>query len=120
MVLNHPSFFVRRSYYADHPFNISFRVGGDHHWTYRAWHDNREQFLYLPSVLAHFTAGGASMTNSLRSMLQEGDRMGRDLGLNRFERFLGRSVRTALYWPGMLKLRFNRMVAPLFKDREGG
>lgn len=119
MVLNHPSFFVRRDYYAGRPFNISFRVGGDHHWTYRAWRENKEQFLYLPTVLAHFTAGGTSMTNSLRSMLREGDRMGRDLGLSRFERLIGRGVRLALYWPGMLKLQFNRMVAPLFEAKDG-
>jgi len=119
MVLNHPSFFVRRRYYADRPFNTSFRVGGDHHWTYRAWRESKEQFLYLPIVMAHFTAGGASMTNSLRSMLREGDRMGRDLGLTRFERIIGRGVRLALYWPGILKLWFNRMVAPLLKAKDG-
>ncbi|MEO8734058.1 MAG: glycosyltransferase family 2 protein [Flavobacteriales bacterium] len=115
MVLNHPSFFVRRSYYAGRPFSTLFNVGGDHHWTYRAWREDKAQFLYLPTVLAHFTAGGASMTNSLGNMLREGDRMGKELGMNQLERLIGRGVRVALYWPGILKLRFNRMVAPLFK-----
>ena len=57
------------------------------------------------------------MTNSLGRMLQEGDRMGIDLGLSRFERLIGRVVRTGLYVPGLLKLRFNSWVAPLLKKK---
>lgn len=113
MVLNHPSFFVRRSYYAGHPFDPSFRVSGDHLWTYRAWRENRRQFLYLPIVLAHFTAGWASMSGSFARMLKESDRMCEVLGFSRMEKVLARTVRTALYLPGMAKLWFNQLAAPL-------
>ena len=115
MVLNHPSFFVRRSYYEGRPFDPGFRVSGDHHWTLRAWRENPDQFLYVPKVLAEFTAGGASMTNPLGTMLRESDRMGKALAFTPWELFLARSVRTGLYLPGMAKLWFNRMVAPLHK-----
>ncbi|MGV9012480.1 MAG: glycosyltransferase family 2 protein [Flavobacteriales bacterium] len=115
MVLNHPSFFVRRSYYQGRPFDPAFRVSGDHHWTLRAWRENPSQFQYVPKVLAHFTAGGASMTNPLARVLEEGDRMGRSLGFSGFERLTASAVRTALYLPGMAKLRFNAWVAPLRK-----
>lgn len=113
MVLNHPSFFVRRGYYKGHPFDPSFRVSGDHHWTLRAWMENPAQFRYLPEVLAHFTAGGASMTNSLGRSLRESDRMGASLGFNWLERWIAYGVRTALFLPGMAKLWFNERVAPL-------
>jgi glycosyltransferase involved in cell wall biosynthesis len=113
MVLNHPSFFVRRAYYKDHPFDPSFRVSGDHHWTLRAWRENPRQFKYVPEVLAHFSAGGASMTNSLGRSLRESDRMGASLGFNALERTLARMVRIVLFLPGMAKLWFNGMVAPL-------
>ena len=113
MVLNHPSFFVRRSYYQGRPFDPSFRVSGDHHWTLRAWRENPHQFLYLPKVLAKFTAGGASMTASLGRSLRESDRMGGSLGFSLWERWMARLVRIALYLPGMAKLWFNQMVAPL-------
>ena len=115
MVLNHPSFFVRRSYYQGRPFDPAFRVSGDHHWTLRAWREDPGQFLYVPQVLAHFTAGGASMTNPLGTVLRESDRMGMALGFSACERFMARSVRTGLYLPGMAKLWFNQMVAPLRK-----
>ena len=115
MVLNHPSFFVRRSYYQGRPFNTGFRVSGDHHWTLRAWREDPRQFLYVPKVLALFTAGGASMTNPLGTVLRESDRMGRALGFNACESVMARSVRTGLYLPGMAKLWFNQMVAPLRK-----
>lgn len=115
MVLNHPSFFVRRSYYQGRPFDPGFRVSGDHHWTLRAWREDPGQFLYVPQVMALFTAGGASMTNPLGAVLRESDRMGRALGFSGWERFLARSVRTGLYLPGMAKLWFNQMVAPLRK-----
>ncbi len=113
MVLNHPSFFVRRTYYGSHPFDPSFRVSGDHHWTLRAWREDPKQFLYLPEVLAHFTAGGASMTNSLGRSLRESDRMGADLGFNRAERWMARLVRVALFLPGAAKLWINERMSPL-------
>jgi glycosyltransferase involved in cell wall biosynthesis len=115
MVLNHPSFFVRRTSYKGRPFDPAFRVSGDHHWTLRAWREDPSQFHYVPKVLAHFTAGGASMTNPLGRVLEEGDRMGRSLGFSGWERFMARAVRTALYLPGMAKLQFNAWVAPLRK-----
>lgn len=113
MVLNHPSFFVRRDYYAGRPFNPAFRVSGDHHWTLRAWREDPAQFLYIPEVLALFSVGGASMTNPLSRVLQESDRIGRDLGFSFAERLFARVVRTALYLPGMAKLKFNERVAPM-------
>lgn len=117
MVLNHPSFFVRRSYYHGRPFDPSFRVSGDHLWTYRAWRENPAQFLYLPRVLAHFTAGGASMSGSFGRMLKESDRMSRTLGFTEAEALMARAVRASLYLPGMAKLWFNQLVAPLRDKR---
>lgn len=113
MVLNHPSFFVRRAYYSGHPFDPTFRVSGDHHWTLRAWLEDRRQFLYVPQVLAHFTAGGASMTNSLGRSLRESDRMGASLGFSVLERWLAYCVRIALFLPGMAKLWINERMTPL-------
>lgn len=117
MVLNHPSFFVRRSYYQDHPFATSFRVGGDHHWTLRAWLEDPHMFRYVPEPLAHFSVGGASMTIPLKKALREGDAVSRDLGLGAGHRWMGRAVRIALHLPARAKLWFNQFVAPLARDR---
>lgn len=111
MVLNHPSFLVRREYYRNNLFSLDLPIIGDHHWTLRAWLQNREQFLYLPEVMAHFAVGGVSMTGSLGRALKEGDRMRQDLGFSRAGRWLGRVVRIALYVPVLLKLRINRILA---------
>lgn len=116
MVLNHPSFFVRRSYYGTHPFDPAFKVSGDHHWTLRAWMEDPWQFRYVPEVLAQFTAGGASMTNPLGRVLEESDRMGTSLGFTRWEKWLARTVRAGLYLPGMAKLWFNGMVSTLRRN----
>ncbi|MBP8822101.1 MAG: glycosyltransferase [Flavobacteriales bacterium] len=118
MVLNHPSFFVRRSYYSGRPFDASFRVSADHLWTYRAWREAPGQFLYVPRVFACFTAGGASMSGSYGRMLKESDRMSEVLGFTKAERLLARTVRAVLYWPGMAKLWFNQLVAPLQGKRK--
>jgi glycosyltransferase involved in cell wall biosynthesis len=118
MVLNHPSFFVRRSYYATHPFNTSFKVSGDHHWTLRAWLEDPSQFLYVPLPLAYFAAGGASMTNSIWRMLAEGDRIGRDLGFGLAGRMTGRLVRIFLYLPSIAKLWFNEWVPSLLRKEK--
>lgn len=115
MVLNHPSFFVRRSYYVGRPFDATFKVSGDHHWTLRAWMEDRKQFLYIPKPMVYYMAGGASMTHSLDRVLEEGDRLGRSLGLGAFERRIGKVVRTMLYLPSIAKLRFNEFVAPLLR-----
>lgn len=117
MVLNHPSFFVRRSYYEGHPFNIGFRVGGDHHWTLRAWLEDPRMFLYVPRPLAHFSVGGASATIPLQRSLQEGDAVCRDLGLGPVHRLIGRAVKLALYLPARGKLWFNQFVAPLARSK---
>ena len=113
MVLNHPSFFVRRSYYAGHPFDITIKVSGDHKWTLDAWMESPPQFLYLAEPLAHFTAGGASMRLPLRKMLREGRLVGRAIGLGPFGVALSQLVRLALYVPQGLKLLFNQHVSPL-------
>lgn len=113
MVLNHPSFFVRRAYYADHPFDPAMRVGGDHQWTLRAWLETPAQFHHLPVVLAHFSAGGASMVIPLAKALKEGDAMYRNLGMGGVHRLIGRLVKVALYLPQALKLRANQFLAPL-------
>ncbi len=117
MVLNHPSFFVRRSYYEGRPFDATLRVSGDHKWTLAAWLHKKEQFLYLPSALANFTAGGASMTIPLKRVLSEGKRVSHDLGLGAFGTFIGQLTRTALYVPQYLKLQFNQYVSPLLSKR---
>lgn len=113
MVLNHPTFFVRRSYYQGRPFDATLRVSGDHKWTLAAWLHDPRQFLYLPVVLANFTAGGASMTIPLKRVLSEGRRVSHDLGLGAFGTFIGQLTRTVLYVPQYLKLQFNQFVAPL-------
>ncbi len=113
MVLNHPSFFVRRSYYRGRPFDPSFRVSGDHLWTLQAWRESSKQFHYIPEVQADFAVGGASMSVSLGKVLRESDRMSDVLGYGLAERWLARLVRAALYGPVMAKLRINRMVAHL-------
>lgn len=117
MVLNHPSFFVRRSYYKGRPFDATLRVSGDHKWTLAAWMHKKEQFLYLPEPLANFTAGGASMTIPLKRVLSEGQRVSHDLGLGAFGTFVGQVTRTALYIPQYLKLQFNQYVSPLLTKR---
>ncbi|HMQ75356.1 MAG TPA: glycosyltransferase family 2 protein [Flavobacteriales bacterium] len=110
MVLNHPTFFVRRSYYAGRPFDPELRVSGDHQWTLRAWLEDPGQFLYLPRVLAHFTAGGASMTIPLRKVLREGARVSRSVGMGPLGVFVGQAVRTALFVPQILKLKLNQYL----------
>lgn len=117
MVLNHPSFFVRRSYYEGRPFDATLRVSGDHKWTLAAWMRSAEQFLYLPEPLANFTAGGASMTIPLKRVLSEGKRVSHDLGLGAFGTLVGQITRTALYIPQYLKLQFNQHVSPLLAKR---
>ncbi len=113
MVLNHPSFFVRRSTYEGRPFSTELRVGGDHHWTLRAWLEDEQQFHYVPAVLAHFSVGGASATIPLSKVLRESDAISRALGLGPGHRLLSRFVRTALRLPAQAKLWFNQFVAPL-------
>ncbi len=113
MVLNHPSFFVRRSFYEGRPFSTAFRVGGDHHWTLRAWLENPAMFLQVHAVLAHFSVGGASATIPLSKGLKEGDAISRDLGLGLGHRVMSRLVKIALYIPAQGKLWFNQFVAPL-------
>lgn len=110
MVLNHPTFFVRRGYYTGRPFDAGLRVSGDHQWTLRAWLEDPRQFLYLPRVLAHFTAGGASMTIPLRKVLDEGARVSRSVGMGPLGVFTGQVVRTALYIPQVLKLKLNQYL----------
>jgi len=118
MVLNHPSFFVRRSYYQGRPFDATLRVSGDHKWTLAAWMSSQAQFLYLPEPLANFTAGGASMTIPLKRVLSEGARVSKDLGLGPLGSFVGQVTRTALYVPQFLKLQFNQFVSPLIGKRQ--
>ncbi len=117
MVLNHPTFFVRRSYYQGRPFDAGLRVSGDHKWTLAAWLHDPRQFLYLPVVLANFTAGGASMTIPLKRVLSEGRRVSHDLGLGAIGTAIGQATRTALYVPQYLKLQFNQYISPLLGGR---
>lgn len=112
MVLNHPSFFVRRSYYQGRPFDAAFRVSGDHQWTLRAWMEDPSQFLYLPEVLAHFTAGGASMTIPLRKVLREGRAVSRSVGMGGVGVLTGQLVRAGLYVPQYIKLMINQYFGP--------
>lgn len=115
MVLNHPSFFVRRSFYEGRPFDDRLRVSADHKWTYEAFRDARETFVYLPVPLANFSVGGASMSVPLRKVLAEGRQVCHDLGMGTFGTALGLAVRTVLYPIQHLKLRYNQFVAPRLK-----
>jgi glycosyltransferase involved in cell wall biosynthesis len=117
MVLNHPTFFVRRGYYAGRPFDAMLKVSGDHKWTLRAWLEDRRQFLYLPEVLANFTAGGASMSVSLKRVLEEGRRIAHDLGMGPVETLIGQATRVVLYVPQYLKLLFNQYISPIIMKR---
>ena len=110
MVLNHPSFFVRRGYYAGHSFDPTLRVSGDHQWTLRAWLEDPAQFLYIAGPIAHFTAGGASMSIPLGKALAEGARVGRSVGMGTFGVLMGHVVRTALHVPQYLKLLANQYL----------
>ncbi|HRH39199.1 MAG TPA: glycosyltransferase family 2 protein, partial [Flavobacteriales bacterium] len=96
MVLNHPTFFVRRSYYQGRPFDATLRVSGDHKWTLAAWLHNKQQFLYLLEFLANFTAGVASMSISLKRALSEGSLVSHVLGLVTTVKWIGHATRTAL------------------------
>lgn len=113
MVLNHPSFFVRRTFYTGRPFDESLRVSADHKWTYEAWRDASASFRYVPEPLANFSVGGASMSLPLRMVLQEGRRVSHDLGMGPFGTLLGSAVRTVLYPLQHIKLWINQHVAPL-------
>jgi glycosyltransferase involved in cell wall biosynthesis len=115
MVLNHPSFFVRRDFYAGRPFDASLRVSADHKWTYNAWRDASATFRYIPEPLANFTVGGASMRLPLRKVLQEGRRVSRDLGMGPVEAFFGQVVRTVMYPLQHGKLWINQHVSPLLR-----
>ena len=111
MVLNHPSFFVRRSFYQGRPFDDKLKVSADHKWTYMAYRDYKESFLYLPVPMAHFAVGGASMSVPLHKVLKEGRLVCRDLGMGPFSTLLGLAVRTVLYPLQHMKLWYNRTLA---------
>lgn len=110
MVLNHPSFLVRRSYYHDHPFDPKVRVGGDHLWTLKAYMEDPGQFHRVSFPVANFSAGGASMRLSLKRTLEEGTAVSRAAGMGRAGVLLGQVVRSVLYVPQYLKLLANRML----------
>ncbi len=111
MVLNHPSFFVRRSFYRDRPFRTDLKIGGDHHWTLCAWLEDPDGFLYLPGALANFSAGGASMTIPLKKTLDERRKLSAAVGMNAFGSAVAQCVTIALHVPKLLKLWFNRSVS---------
>jgi glycosyltransferase involved in cell wall biosynthesis len=110
MVLNHPSFFVRRGFYEGRPFDASLKVSADHKWTYEAWRDAAKHFVHIPRPLANFTVGGASMSVPLNRVLKEGRAVSRDLGMGTLDTFVGQLVRAALYPVQHLKLWLNQHV----------
>lgn len=112
MVLNHPSFFVRRSFYQGRPFDERLRVSADHKWTYQAFRDVPESFVYLPVPISNFSVGGASMSVPLSRVLSEGKQVCRDLGMSQLDTFVGLAVRTLLYPVQHLKLLYNQHLAP--------
>ncbi len=112
MVFNHPSFFVRRSFYEGRPFDTALKVSADHKWTYEAYRDASETFAYIPAPLANFTVGGASMSVPLKKVLAEGRAVCRDLGMGPLETSLGLLVRTVLYPAQHLKLWINQYLLP--------
>jgi glycosyltransferase involved in cell wall biosynthesis len=111
MVLNHPSFFVRRSYYEGRPYDAGLRVSADHKWTYQAWREDPHQFVYVPHPIAEFAIGGASTRMPLTQVLREGARLSRSLGMGPWDTFVGQTVRTAMYPVQHLKLWINRLRA---------
>ncbi len=117
MVLNHPSFFVRRSFYQGRPFDERLRVSADHKWTYEAFRDVPESFVHLPVPMSNFSVGGASMSVPLKRVLSEGKQVCQDLGMNGLETFVGLAVRTMLYPVQHLKLRYNQHLAPKLKKQ---
>lgn len=108
MVLNHPSFFVRRSFYEGRPFDDRLKVSADHKWTYEAFRDAPSSFIHLPLPLANFTVGGASMNVPLKKVLAEGKKVSQDLGMGAFGTFVGLAVRTVLYPVQHVKLWINQ------------
>jgi glycosyltransferase involved in cell wall biosynthesis len=111
MVLNHPSFFVRRTFYDGRPFDDRLRVSADHKWTHLAYSEQPESFVYLPVPLAEFSVGGASMSVPLRRVLAEGRQVCHDLGMGSLETTFALVVRAVLYPLQHLKLRYNRSIA---------
>ena len=115
MVLNHPSFFVRRSYYNGRPFDDKLRVSADHKWTYEAFRESAAQFIYIAEPLANFTVGGASMSVPLYKVIKEGKRVSQDLGMGAFQTMIGTAVRAGMYPLQHMKLRYNQYVKPKLK-----
>jgi len=65
----HPTFFVRRSVYERHgKFNVSLGTAADYELTLRLLLKHRVSTNYIPEVLVHMRAGGASNA-SIRSRL---------------------------------------------------
>jgi len=117
MTLNHPSFFVRRSYYQGRPFDASLKVRADHQWAAMAYQEDPAQFVQIHEPLAHFSIGGASTSTSLGKVLAEGAQVSRSLGMGPWGMFLGHVVRSIMYPVQHLKLVFNQYVAPHFRGQ---
>lgn len=111
LVFNHPSYFVRREFYEDHPYSLDFPVNSDHHWTLKAYYEDPANFHYIPEPIANFSIGGASTVIPLKKGLAERRRMARSLGLGTFETLLCQVVKAVLYIPQHLKLRYNEWAA---------
>ncbi len=111
MVLNHPSFFVRRSYYKGRPYDATLKVSADHKWTYQAWRDDPGQFVHVPFPVAEFAIGGASTRMPLGRVLSEGRQVSRSLGMGAWDTFVGQLVRTAMYPIQHAKLWLNSLRA---------
>ena len=118
MVLNHPSFFVRRELYENNLYDTELRVNSDHKWTLGAYLNDPGQFHYLPEPMAYFSAGGASMTIPLKKVLEEGNKVAQDLGMSWLERKTGSLVKVGLYIPQYLKLQFNQFISPKLQSPE--
>lgn len=81
MPVLHPTCFVPRTVYeAVGLFDTGYRLAMDYDWLLRCWLSG-VQFEYIPEVLAHFRAGGAS-TRSLRACHWERYRSQWQHGLN--------------------------------------
>lgn len=65
----HPTFFVRRSLYAQHGgFDTRYAICADFDLMVRLFHTHGASYTYLPEVLVHMRTGGSS-TRGLRSTL---------------------------------------------------
>ena len=68
---NHPSSFVKRELYLEHPFPLNFKIYADFYW-FLAIRKQNVKIVILPAddVIVHFRTGGASINSDFLQMLE--------------------------------------------------